>query len=440
MTHTPTRTRRAAAAMLTALLAIALSAAGITPATAASTTTVVTGKILNANGKPAADTWVELSARPQNPNEAGLAYFRLTAADGTYTLDVPSGTKLTLMAQRDATHSDTWYGGNSDTSAKLVTVSGATYTAPTITRARGTNITARIYNKGKPAGKGWTVTAKGYDPVAKAWASSAWHGDADTTDANGNIYIEGLRTGTKYRLVILPEKIEAKGNLYADWPYYLDGGLGLEGAPARTFKAGTVTLGNLHMDKLNPAYKHGLKAPKLSKTKQTYGHSSTATVTVTHSAKKTGKVTLYAPGIKVGTAKLVKGKATFNLPKTLPVGTPSLYAILGTEVSNYTTFTVVKAKLAKTPTITGRKFKKNTKPKVTINLGKLNTGKYPTGKVNIYVGKKVVKTLNVKAKAKGKVTTTLPTKYAKAIKVKATYTGNTTTAKATTKTRTLKMK
>ncbi|HWJ84699.1 MAG TPA: hypothetical protein VNR62_04675, partial [Cellulomonas sp.] len=105
------------------------------------------------------------------------------------------------------------------------------------------------------------------------------------------------------------------------------------------------------------------------------------------------------------------------------------------------TFKVVKATTSKV-TVTGKKFTKGTKPTVSVEVATLSNGQVATGKVRVYVGGKLVKTVTLSAKNKGKVSVTLPKKYSKTITVKAKYlpkstttvTGKTsTTIKVTTK-------
>ncbi len=73
-------------------------------------------------------------------------------------------------------------------------------------------------------------------------------------------------------------------------------------------------------------------------------------------------------------------------------------------------------------TVTGKAFKKGSKPTVTVKVGKLNTGAYPAGTVTVKVAGKTVGKKALKASAKGKVTVKLTKRYSKTIKVKATFT------------------
>jgi hypothetical protein len=149
-----------------------------------------------------------------------------------------------------------------------------------------------------------------------------------------------------------------------------------------------------------------------------------AQVTVTFS-QGTGVVVFYEGTTVLGSAVLVGGVASAGLTG-LSVGTHTItaqYAGDATTAAATQTVTVVIAKASPASiTVKGKAFKKNTKPKVTVTVGALPTGKPATGKVTVYVGSKAVKTVKLTAAKKGKLTITLPKKYAKTIKVKAKYT------------------
>ena len=82
---------------------------------------------------------------------------------------------------------------------------------------------------------------------------------------------------------------------------------------------------------------------------------------------------------------------------------------------------VVRAKAVKAVTVSAKRFRKGTKPKVTVRVGRLTNGRLATGKVQVRVGKKVVRTVKLTAKRKGKITVTLPKRYTKSVKVRARY-------------------
>lgn len=188
-----------------------------------------------------------------------------------------------------------------------------------------------------------------------------------------------------------------------------------------------------------------ISKPFLTKTSQVYGSKSVAKATVAVFGTKSGKVTFYNGKTKLGTAKIKNGLATVKFAKKLKAGSYKVVAkISATSTTTAATspaakFKATKAKLAKKATVTGKSFKKGAKPKVTVTLGKLNNGAYATGKVKVYVGKKVVRTVTVKAKHKGKITVTLP-KSKKSVKVKAAFQGSKNVAKSTSKAKTIKVK
>jgi len=389
------------------------------------------GKVLNHDGTPAVGATVE--THPLGEDEPGDV--ATTGADGSYALWAKTGAKVRLVVLEDKDHAPTYLGGGTTLStAKSFAPTTPEHTVATITRTRGATVAARLYVNGGPVGKNWHFMAHVYDPGTATWRQVA----VAQTDSAGNVRIDGLHPGVPYRFSLKPVTIVRSGDVYPDWPYYLGGGSTAAGGPGTKLSAGANALGNLHTDKLNPPRKHGLYAPVLSKSKQTYGHSKVATVTVRHALAKTGKVTFRTDRGVVGTANLVDGRASLKLPKTLPVGTRFVSATMGAFGSGPAVLVVEKSRLAKKPTITGKAFRKNTRPKVTVTLGKLNNGTYPAGKVKVYVGSKAVKTVTITKRSKGKVSVTLPKRYAKLVKVRATYLGNGTTAKATTKVRAIR--
>ncbi|GHG47875.1 hypothetical protein GCM10011331_09160 [Flavimobilis marinus] len=189
-----------------------------------------------------------------------------------------------------------------------------------------------------------------------------------------------------------------------------------------------------------------LSTPTFSKTTQVYGHKLVATLTTTVKGASTGTVTFRNGSTTLGTAKIAGGKASLKLSKGVKPG--SYKAVTATYSGTSTTtaatspkaktFTVAKTKLAKKAKVTGKTFKKNAKPKITLTLGKLTNGTYATGKVKIYVGKKVIKTIKLTTKHKGKITLTLPKRYRTTIKVKAAYQSTSTITGSTSKVTTVK--
>lgn len=153
----------------------------------------------------------------------------------------------------------------------------------------------------------------------------------------------------------------------------------------------------------------------LAKSSTSYGQANTATVSVTGEGKAaTGDVKLTLNGKSLTTLKLAGGKASFNLSaKTVP-GKYALKAqYLGSDKVKAgeasTTVNVLKA----TPGVSAKaakskvSSKKNASVKVTVTLPGAKSV-YATGKVQVKVGSKVLKTVNLSASAKGKITVKLP--------------------------------
>lgn len=168
----------------------------------------------------------------------------------------------------------------------------------------------------------------------------------------------------------------------------------------------------------------------LTKAKEVFGKPVTATATVTGA---TGWVEFKVNGTKVKTVKLAAGKASYLLPKFSAGSHKVTVFYQGNETiksatSAASTLVITKATTSKV-TVSGKKFKKNSKPTVTVKVAKLNNGQYPAGKVSVYVGGKLVKTGNLYVSAKGTVKVTLP-KQSKTIKVKAIFSGSNVTSKS----------
>lgn len=165
----------------------------------------------------------------------------------------------------------------------------------------------------------------------------------------------------------------------------------------------------------------------LSTAKQVYGLGTTATVTI---PAATGDVALLVDDKPVGTATLADGIATIALPTTLAVGNHSVVAsYAGTETvlpqdSDAVALKVNKAS-ASSLTVSGKSYKKNTAPVVTVKIGKLNNGLYANGTVKIFIGSKVVKTVSIYTTNKGTISVTLPKQTKSSIPVKAAYYGST---------------
>jgi len=166
--------------------------------------------------------------------------------------------------------------------------------------------------------------------------------------------------------------------------------------------------------------------PFFSKKSQIRGSKSVATVSAVVIGAEGKKVGFYNGSTLLGTATVKGAVATLKLSKSLKIR--SYTSVVAKFAGDATTlaatspkaakFTVTKPKPAKAITVTGKAFKKNAKPKVVVRVGKLNNGAWATGKVQVRVNGKLVKTVSLKAKHKGKITVTLP-RAKKTITVKA---------------------
>lgn len=168
---------------------------------------------------------------------------------------------------------------------------------------------------------------------------------------------------------------------------------------------------------------------KLSATTQAYGKNVTLTATVPSGA--TGKVEFFDGSKSLGVASVSGAKAAKTVK--LSAGTHRIKASYrgndsyAASTSSIATLRVTKATTSKV-TVSGKKFAKKSKPKVTVTVAKLNNGAYPVGKVKVYVGGKLVKTVALTASAKGKLSSVkLAKKYSTAIKVKAVFAPSDTT-------------
>ncbi|WP_081861386.1 GH92 family glycosyl hydrolase [Cellulomonas sp. HZM] len=176
----------------------------------------------------------------------------------------------------------------------------------------------------------------------------------------------------------------------------------------------------------------GVSAPKLSRTSKVYGASTTVTLSTTVKGLTSGTVTFKNGSTVLGHAvigRMGSGYgASVQLARKLPAGTYS--KITASVAQTATTSAVTSAKATKSlkvskaaPSsvkVSGKAFKKSSKPNVSVTVGKLTNGSYAVGKVKVYVNGKAVKTVSLKSSAHGKVSVTLP-KASKTIKVKATF-------------------
>jgi hypothetical protein len=169
----------------------------------------------------------------------------------------------------------------------------------------------------------------------------------------------------------------------------------------------------------------------------TYGTSTTLAAAVDIGA--TGTITFTAGTRVLGSAAIVNGIATVTTSETLSVKTRNVTATYSGDATHAASVSAVsKLKVAKAKTkitVTKKTAVKGKKAKVLVKTTALDNGKYATGKVRVYVGKKVVKTVTLKASNKGKINVLLPAKYSnKKFTVKAKYMGSTKSKAKTSKT------
>ena len=176
-----------------------------------------------------------------------------------------------------------------------------------------------------------------------------------------------------------------------------------------------------------------VSSPRLTKKSQAYNSVAKlrARAAVVVTGATSGTVTVKSGSKVLGRAKIVKsGKAytaTVVLPAKLAVGTyRNLAATVSANGRTATSaraagaFKVVKAK-TKRVSVKAKAFKRGTKPTVTVSVAKLSNGRWAAGKIQIVVGKKVVRTAKLTAKKKGKLKVTLTKRYTGSIKVRAKF-------------------
>lgn len=389
----------------------------------------ITGKVINADGTPAADQLVELYDADDESSIPGGPWLRdVTNADGSYEFPYahPKGI-YRIAVQGDATHATSYYGGGANIGqAKPFKVKPGVNVLPTVTRTRAAALTARFLHKGKSAGARWTLQADTYNPITKEWqlASRA------TSQKDGTVRVGGLQLGSAFRLTITPPILS--DDTIPEWPLTLYGGV------PQNLKTTITDLGPLHLDKLNPPIKRPIPKPRLSKSKQTYGHKKTAKLTIIWPEGKNRIVDVFDGKTYLGSTVLTNGRGTFRLPTGLSTGPHKITVQTKVAASEPVTYTVTKAKLAKTPTVSGLRNARSKRLKVTVRLGRLDNGAYPSGRVRIYVGSQRVRTVKVGEWRKGTITESFQGPYRKSVKVRAKYLGDANTRPASTKTRTAK--
>ncbi|MFV0434063.1 MAG: Ig-like domain repeat protein [Leucobacter sp.] len=171
-----------------------------------------------------------------------------------------------------------------------------------------------------------------------------------------------------------------------------------------------------------------LSAVKLSAVKSVYGVRPTASVAV--SGATGGTVQFTAGARDLGTADVgADGVASLRLP-TLPVGSYRVTAqFMGDDTyansAKRTATSLLKVSKAavKSAKVTTKTAKYGSRPTVTVTLGKIESGAYPSGKVEVRFGS-AKKTVTLKASQKGVVKVKAPSALKSSVKVTAKYLGN----------------
>ncbi|QYM75750.1 Ig-like domain repeat protein [Leucobacter luti] len=171
-----------------------------------------------------------------------------------------------------------------------------------------------------------------------------------------------------------------------------------------------------------------LSAVTVDATKAVYGVRPSAAVRVSGAAS--GTVLFTAGSRELGTATVNSaGRATLRLP-TLPVGSYRVAAeYIGDDTfadtaKRYSTGTLQISKASvRSAKVTTKAAKYGTRPTVTVTLGKLNSGAYPTGRVVISFGA-AKKTVTLTAANKGVIRVQAPKALKATVKVTAQFQGS----------------
>lgn len=192
-----------------------------------------------------------------------------------------------------------------------------------------------------------------------------------------------------------------------------------------------------------------VSTPRLSRSTVSRGGVVEVEVDVTHGDH--GTLELLIDGkVAERTSMIPQGPGTTHTHLlTAPAPTVGKHTIAVRRVATATeaaatsapaTLTITKATLRGRPKVSAKTFRAGTKPSVTVTVPQTKHRAYATGKVRLYVGKKLVRTVTLKAKHRGRIVTTLPVRPTKAIKVRAVYAGSKDVVGATSKVTTIKAK
>ncbi|MBO1901650.1 Ig-like domain repeat protein [Leucobacter weissii] len=187
-----------------------------------------------------------------------------------------------------------------------------------------------------------------------------------------------------------------------------------------------------------------IRSLSLSRVRAVYGSADRVTATVEVSAPDGVRIRLLSGTRDLGTGAVKDGKVSWSLPARLEAGRYTLQArhVLSTGVlgdsSAPRALTVQRAK----PTAiqaSGHRFKKGTKPRVTVKVGALSNGSSPTGRVRVKVGS-YTKTVVLRASAKGTVTVTLGRKFDRTVSARVVFVSSDARNVAGASTKTVRLK
>jgi hypothetical protein len=308
----------------------------------------LSGTLRKTNGQPVGtQLYVDVFEREVY---GGNSYVDCCAADGwsnedgTYEFSGILAGEYTVRSYDDNGYVGRWYGDVKDEEdAKIFTVTAAAdKTGVDITVPLGGTVTGVV--RGANGQLLDDVDVDLLELRQDPWGLwEVWDGDGDGTDSEGRYEFTGVEGGV-YTLLFEDED----GN-HAE--QFLGGVTGLGGATRFQVELGkTKTVDAKLLTK--PFVSPSTPSITLDPAKRAYGKASTATVKVTPTKSgvtATGSVTLKDGGTVLGTKTLGSGSATFDLPKTLAVGTHALTATFATDgvvqssASAPVTLTVTKA-------------------------------------------------------------------------------------------------
>ena len=167
-----------------------------------------------------------------------------------------------------------------------------------------------------------------------------------------------------------------------------------------------------------------------------YGETTSLAAAVPVGAS--GTITFKDGSKVIATGVVQSGLFSVVTPATLKVGKHRITAVYSGDAANAPSTSVVSTltvKKAKTKVaVTKTKSVKGGKTVVKVKASSRADEAAATGKIRVYVGKKVVKTVTLRAKNNGTISVTLPKKYSSKMSVKVKYMGSSKLAAKTSKT------